>query len=161
MSILNTINGCVWQCLFQLKTRLWHGIGVQWCWILIYGIDFRNQKPEINNNRGLHSFWKKRSFSMKTRLHPRNEARRCRMTLYNLSFRYQQPKIDCNPWTYLFLYMLISHRKRGFNMKWRLGGTDFARITLILGIRVLKLTKSSWSHKFPRRVTIPPLPRLV
>ncbi len=41
-------------------------------------------------------------------------------------------------------------------MKWRLGGTDFARITSIFGISVLKLTKSSWFHKFPSRVTNPP-----
>ncbi len=52
--------------------------------------------------------------------------------------------------------MLISHRKRGLNMKWRLGGTDFARITSIFGITVLKLTKSNWSHKFPRPVTTSP-----
>ncbi len=25
----------------------------------IYGIDFRNQRPEIDNNRCLKSFWKK------------------------------------------------------------------------------------------------------
>ncbi len=141
VSILNTINGCVWQCSFLLKTRLRNGIGVHWCWILIYGIDFRNQRSEIHNNRWLRSFREKRGLGMKTRFDPQNEAQRCRIVLYDLNFRYQQPIIDWNPLNCLFLYMLISHRKRGLNMKWRLGGTDFARITSIFGISVLKLTK--------------------
>ena len=78
---------------------------------------------------------------METRFDPQNEAHRCRIVLYDLNFRYQQPIIDWNPLNCLFLYMLISHRERGLNMKWRLGGTDFARITSIFGISVLKLTK--------------------